>query len=157
MFPPSATWQRIRFAFAGCLQEAFGGQNTAIQEEEEEQRATSAGAGQDEEPDVRAVLIMEMLLTSLQSSNLNLTHMLMGFDVTKGVDGMSVAAGQHAVLIRSQSTVRSCLHSEQRFCARNQECCSISTVLVLSDQSNRLQSDIQSLSWRFKQCLQSMF
>lgn len=84
VFPPSATWQRIRFAFAGCLQEAFGGQNTPLQEEEDQ---ISAPAGQDDGPDPRAVLIMQLLLSSLRSSNLNLSYMLMGFDVTKGVDG----------------------------------------------------------------------
>ena len=87
VFPKSATWHSIRFAFAGCLQDSFSGQNTPLGEEAEGQDLGAPGAGQDAEPDPRAVLIMELLLSSLQSSNLNLAHMLMGFDVTKGVDG----------------------------------------------------------------------
>ena len=63
------------------------GQNTPG-EEAEGQDLGAPGAGQDASPDPRAVLIMELLLSSLQSSNLNLAHMLMGFDVTKGVDGV---------------------------------------------------------------------
>ncbi len=86
--PLSATWARICFAFAGCLQSALirSGSDTLDREEEPDfdHDADPAAALQ---ADPRAVLILQLLLAGLQGPTPSLTHLLMGFDVTRGPDG----------------------------------------------------------------------
>ena len=90
--PPSATWTRLRFAFAGCLQGALCHQGSETLDKEE---------GPEAEPDVeegsavpadpRAVLILQLLLAGLQGPAPSMTHLLMGFDVTRGPHGQLLA------------------------------------------------------------------
>jgi len=84
--PLSATWPRLRFAFAGCLQSAFchSGSDTLSREEDVISEADPSTAMQ---PDPRAVLILQLLLAGLQGPVPSLTHLLMGFDVTRGPEG----------------------------------------------------------------------
>ncbi|DBA92469.1 TPA: hypothetical protein ACH3X1_002702 [Trebouxia sp. C0004] len=85
--PRSATWPRLRFAFAGCLQSAFchSGSDTLSREEGGNSEADPSTAMQ---PDPRAVLILQLLLAGLQGPVPSLTHLLMGFDVTRGPEGL---------------------------------------------------------------------
>ena len=84
--PPSATWTRLRFAFASCLQSALSqqGSETLEQPEELDTDPDSAAAFH---PDPRALLILQLLLAGLQGPAPSLTHLLMGFDVTKASSG----------------------------------------------------------------------
>ena len=84
--PPSATWTRLRFAFASCLQSALSQQGSETREQPEELDADpdSAAAFQ---PDPRAVLILQLLLAGLQGPAPSLTHLLMGFDIAKASNG----------------------------------------------------------------------
>jgi len=84
--PLSATWPRLRFAFAGCLQSAFchSGSDTLSRDEGVSSEADPITAMQ---PDPRAVLILQLLLAGLQGPVPSLTHLLMGFDVTRGPEG----------------------------------------------------------------------
>ena len=84
--PLSATWPRLCFAFAGCLQSAFchSGSDTLSRDEGVSSEAESSTAV---EPDPRAVLILQLLLAGLQGPVPSLTHLLMGFDVTRGPEG----------------------------------------------------------------------
>ncbi|KAL0044481.1 hypothetical protein WJX82_009054 [Trebouxia sp. C0006] len=85
--PLSATWPRLRFAFAGCLQSAFchSGSDTLSRDEGVSSEADPITAMQ---PDPRAVLILQLLLAGLQGPVPSLTHLLMGFDVTRGPEGL---------------------------------------------------------------------
>lgn len=84
--PLSATWPRLRFAFAGCLQSAFchSGSDTLSRDEDGNSKADPSTAMQ---PDPRAVLILQLLLAGLHGPVPSLTHLLMGFDVTRGPEG----------------------------------------------------------------------
>ncbi len=97
--PLSATWPRLRFAFAGCLQSAFchSGSDTLSREEGVNSEADPSIAMQ---PDPRAVLILQLLLAGLQGPVPSLTHLLMGFDVTRGPEGdlLEVTSGVYRLL-----------------------------------------------------------
>ena len=88
--PLSATWPRLRFAFAGCLQSALchSGSDTLDTEEESD---PNADAGTAVQPDPRASKMMQLLLAGLQMPVPSLTHLLMGFDVTRGPEGSATS------------------------------------------------------------------
>ena len=82
----SATWPRLRFAFAGCLQSALSHQGSETLDKEDPQ-SPQPELGTALPMDTRAVLILELLLAGLTGPAPSLTHLLMGFDVTQGPDG----------------------------------------------------------------------
>ena len=86
----SATWTRLRFAFAGCLQSALTHQGSDTLDQEDPNsppQAPPAELGSTLQMDPRAVLILELLLAGLPGPAPTLTHLLMGFDVTQGPEG----------------------------------------------------------------------
>ena len=86
----SATWTRLRFAFAGCLQSAFTHQGSETLDEEDPNsppRSSQADLSSTLPMDPRAVLTLELLLAGLSGPAPTLTHLLMGFDVTQGPEG----------------------------------------------------------------------
>lgn len=86
----SATWTRLRFAFAGCLQSALTHQGSDSLDQEDPNsphQSTQAELGSALPMDPRAVLILELLLAGLTGPAPTLTHLLMGFDVTQGPEG----------------------------------------------------------------------
>ena len=86
----SATWTRLRFAFAGCLQSAFTHQGSDTLDKEDPNsppQTPQAEVGSALPMDPRAVLILELLLAGLTGPAPTLTHLLMGFDVTQGPEG----------------------------------------------------------------------
>ena len=82
----SATWTRLRFAFAGCLQSALTHQGSDTLDKEDPY-SPEAQLGSALQMDTRGVLILELLLAGLAGPAPSLTHLLMGFDVTQGPDG----------------------------------------------------------------------
>ena len=85
--PLSATWPRLRFAFAGCLQSALTHQGSDTLDKEDP-HAPRSDPGSAMPMETRAVLILELLLAGLTAPAPSLTHLLMGFDTTQGPEGL---------------------------------------------------------------------
>ncbi|KAL3148728.1 hypothetical protein ABBQ38_014140 [Trebouxia sp. C0009 RCD-2024] len=86
--PLSATWPRLRFAFADCLQRALTHLGSETLDKEDPQAPPQAETSSALPMDTRAVLILELLLAALSGPAPTLTHLLMGFEVTQGPDGV---------------------------------------------------------------------
>ena len=82
---------RLRAGFAAVLQESLFSHGAFYSTEEDEAEATTSGNATDDE---RAALVLHLLLDSLEAPAPNLAHILLGFDVEDGPEGVQMPMPQ---------------------------------------------------------------